>query len=110
MNLPVRQPSGPPRLTVVRGTHAPVSQQARADWQRVARAVLACTHELSRHLLEQRWGRVMEAISERRELLECMGALQLDVDGKRSLLALRQAADESEAAIHEMMGETRRRR
>ena len=32
-------------------------------------AVLACTHELTQHLLEQRWGRVVEAMSERRELL-----------------------------------------
>jgi hypothetical protein len=109
MTLPARH-TGPPRLTVVHGTRAPVSQGARADWRRVASAVLACTHELSRHLLEQRWGRVTEAMSERRELLSCMMAMPLDAEGRRSLLSLRQAAEESEAALNAMMGEKRQRR
>jgi hypothetical protein len=101
-----RTPAGPPRLTVVRGTRAPLLAEPRADWRRVASAVLACTYELSQHLLEQRWGRVVEAMSERRELLACMAAMPLDVDGRRSLLSLQQAAAESEAALNAMMGET----
>jgi len=111
MTVPARQaPAGRPRLTVVRGTRAPVMAEAHADWRRVASAVLACTHELTQHLLEQRWGRVVEAMSERRELLACLAALPLDVEGRRSLLSLQQAADESEAALHAMMGEKRERR
>jgi hypothetical protein len=109
MNLPARRP-GPPSLRIVYGTGAAVSQGALADWRRVASAVLACTQELTQHMLGQRWGRVMEAMSERRELLNCMAAMPMDVEGRRSLLALRQAADESEAALHAMMGETRRHR
>ena len=110
MSMHARQtPPGRPRLTVVHGTRAPVSRPD-ADWRRVATAVLACTHELTQHLLEQRWGRVTEAISERRELLACMAGLPLDVDGRRSLLSLQQTAAESEAALHAMMGEMRWRR
>ena len=45
-----------------------------SDWRRVASAVLACTHELTDHLLEQRWGRVRRSLRERRELLELAGA------------------------------------
>jgi hypothetical protein len=110
MTVTARQtPSGRPRLTVVRGTRAPVTD-VRADWRRVASAVLACTHELSQHLLEQRWGRVTEAMSERRELLACMASMPLDVEGRRSLLSLQQAASESEAALNAMMGEKRQHR
>jgi hypothetical protein len=110
MSMQARQaPGGRPLLTVVRGTRAPVVDQA-TDWRRVATAVLACTQELTRHLLEQRWGRVVEAMSERRELLACMAALPLDVEGRRSLLSLQQATAESEDALHAMMGEKRRRR
>jgi hypothetical protein len=111
MTSPARQtPTGRPRLTVVHGTRAPVPAEARADWRRLATAVLACTHELTRHLLEQRWSRVVEAMSERRELLACMASLPLDTDGRRCLLSLSQAADESEAALSAMMGENRGRR
>jgi hypothetical protein len=53
---------------------------------------------------------VVEAMSERRELLACMAALPLDVEGRRSLLSLQQATAESEDALHAMMGEKRRRR
>jgi len=107
MTAPARHtPAGRPRLTVVRGTRAPVID-ARADWRRVASAVLACTHELTQHLLEQRWGRVTEAMSERRELLACMAAMPLDVDGRRSLLSLQQAAGESDAALNSMMNARR---
>jgi hypothetical protein len=111
MGASVRQwPTGRPRLTVVHGTRAPVLNDARNDWRRVASAVLACTHELTKHLLEQRWGRVMEAIAERRELLACLASLPLDPDGRRCLLSLSQAADESEAALKAMMGEKREHR
>ena len=37
---------GRPRLTVVRGTRAPVAPDPAADWRRLAQAVIACTHEL----------------------------------------------------------------
>ena len=111
MNVPARRiPAGPPRLTLVRATRAPVIAGSPADWRRVATAVLACTHELTQHLLEQRWGRVVEAISERRELLDCMARMPLDVDGRRSLLSLQQAAAESEAALYAMMGAKREHR
>ena len=83
--------------------HAPPADVA-SDWRRVAAAVLACTHELSRHLLEQRWVRVDEAMQERRELLGWLERMPLDADGRRCLLSLRQAADESERAISSMLG------
>jgi hypothetical protein len=73
----------------------------------VAAAVLACTHELARHLLEQRWVRVDEALRERRELLEGMARMPLDTDGRRCLVSLEQAALESEQAILSMMGSAR---
>ena len=105
MTLPARQiPRGRPRLTVVRGTRAPVARDATSDWRRVASAVLTCTHELTGYMLEQRWGRVQEAMSERRELLEWLARLPLDTEGRRCLLALTQAAEEAEAAITTMMG------
>ena len=111
MSVSARQvPAGRPRLTVVRGTRAPIVAGAGADWRRAASAVLACTHELTQHLLEQRWGRVVEAMSERRELLACMAAMPLDVEGRRSLLSLQQAADEAESALNAMMGEKHGRR
>jgi hypothetical protein len=92
-------------LRVVSSTARPAAGQA--GWQRVAAAVLACTHELSRHLLEQRWVRVDEALRERRELLEGMARMALDTDGRRCLLSLEQAALESERAILSMMGSAR---
>ena len=55
MSQPARDiPRGRPRLTVVRGTRAPVARDATSDWRRVASAVLTCTHELTSHMLEQR--------------------------------------------------------
>jgi hypothetical protein len=105
MTLPARHiPRSRPRLTVVRGTSAPVVRDATSDWRRVASAVLTSTHELTGYMLEQRWGRVQEAMSERRELLEWLARLPLDTEGRRCLLALTQAADEAEAAITAMMG------
>ena len=92
---------GRPQLRLVRGSFNPV---IAADWQRVASAVLACTHELARHLLDQRWVRVDEVMRERRELIDGMSCMPLDADGRRCLLSLRQAADESERAIKAMAG------
>lgn len=96
-----------PQLRLVRGSFQPA--HTPAEWQRVAQAVLACTHELSRHLLEQRWVRVDEALRERRELLDGMASMPLDADGRRCLLSLQQAADESAHAIYSMMGHSRTR-
>jgi hypothetical protein len=93
---------GRPRLTVVRGTRAPVLQDPGADWRRLARAVIACTHELGEYLAEQRWGRVHEVMDERRELLTFMQRMDLDTDGRRCLLSLEQAIAESESAVHAM--------
>ena len=95
----------PPKLRLVSGSARPAAGEAA--WQRVAAAVLACTHELARHLLEQRWVRVDEALNERRQLLEEMARMPLDVDGRRCLLSLEQAALESEQAILAMMGTAR---
>jgi hypothetical protein len=108
MTLPARsRPAGPPRLTIVRAARTRMVGDVVSDWRRVAAAVLACTQELTRHMLEQRWGRVQEALSERRELLAWFGRVVLDTEGRRCLIALTQAADESEAAIVAMMGARR---
>jgi hypothetical protein len=105
VTLPARNPErSRPQLRLVSGSVRPAGQAA---WQRVAAAILACTHELARHLLEQRWVRVDEALRERRELLEGMARLPLDADGRRCLLSLEQAALESEKAILSMMGSAR---
>lgn len=103
MTLAAREPArGRPQLRLVRGEFRNVA--APAEWQRVAQAVLACTQELTRHLLDQRWARVDEVIRERRELLFGMEAMQLDSEGRRCLVALTQATEESEAAIKVMLG------
>jgi hypothetical protein len=92
---------GRPQLRLVRGSYRPATEPAA--WQRVAAAVIACTHELSRHLLEHRWVRVDEALRERRELLDGMSRMPLDVEGRRCLMSLLQAAQESEQAVYSMM-------
>jgi hypothetical protein len=102
MTLPVKAERGRPRLTVVRGSRAPLTQQAVSDWRRLARAVIGCTHELAAYLVEQRWGRVNEVMRERRELLTFMQNMPLDTEGRRCLLSLEQAASESEAAVNSM--------
>lgn len=108
MTLPARDISrGRPRLTVVRGTPGPVPRDDASDWRRIASAVLACTQELTQHVMNRRWGRVEEAMIERRELLEWLARLPLDGEGRRSLRALAQAAAESDTAIAAMMGVTR---
>ncbi|HUQ11049.1 MAG TPA: hypothetical protein VM146_12100 [Steroidobacteraceae bacterium] len=91
-----------PQLRLVHGSFRPVT--GPTEWQRVARAVVACTHELARHLLEQRWPRVDEVLRERRELIEGMERLPLDADGRRCLVSLQEAAAESERAVNAMMG------
>jgi hypothetical protein len=104
MSAPARHPvRGRPQLTVVHGMRGPVARDAASDWRRVASAVLACTHELTQHILEQRWGRVDEALRERRELLGWFARLPLDADGRSALRSLREAAEESEVAIAGML-------
>jgi hypothetical protein len=92
-----------PALRLVTSSLRPVKSAASApEWRRVAAAVLACTRELGRHLMQQRWGRVDEAMEERRELLVLMKRMDLDADGRRCLLSLEQATHESELAIDTM--------
>jgi hypothetical protein len=92
----------------VRSSLQPVSPaEPDAGWRRVATAILTSTWNVSRYLREQRWGRVHEEISERRELIGFMRSLQLDANGRAALRALDQAALESERAIAAMMGESR---
>lgn len=94
-----------PQLRLVHGEFRQVVNPA--EWQRVARAVLACTKELSKHLIDQRWARVDEVMRERRELLFGMEGMTLDAEGRRCLVALTQATEESEAAVAIMAGSTR---
>ncbi len=100
---------GKPRLTVVRGSHAPIVAEPPPDWRRMAAAVLSCTHELNHHLLDQRWVRVDEVLRERRELLSGLARMSLDAQARGCVRALEQAADESEAAVYAMMGRALRR-
>jgi hypothetical protein len=97
-----------PHLRLVSSTLVPVKRpRLIEDWRRVAAAVVACTQDLTRELREQRWGSVDEALRERRELLEMLARMQLDVDGRRCLVALEQAVDESERTVIAMMGGAR---
>ena len=108
MMLPARDiPRGRPRLTLIHGTARPVPRDDASDWRRLATAVLASTQELTQHLMHRRWGRIDEALCERRELLEWFARLPLDAEGRRSLRMLAQAAAESDAAVARMMGVTR---
>lgn len=98
-----------PHLRLVSSTVQPVKRLCIVeDWRRVAAAVTACTHDLSEELREQRWGNVDEALRERRELLTMLSRMTLDTDGRRCLVSLQQAVDESERAVHAMMGTARR--
>ena len=97
-----------PHLRLVRSSLSPVAPpEADTGWRRVATAILTSTWNVSRYLREQHWSRVHEEISERRELLGFMRAMQLDANGRAALRALDQAALESERAIAAMMGESR---
>ena len=92
-----------PSLRLVASSLQPVrAAGAVPEWRRVAAAVLSCTRELGRHLMQRRWSRVEEAMDERRELLTLMQRMYLDVDGRRCLKSLEQAAHESELAIAAM--------
>jgi len=100
---------GRPQLRLVSSTLKPmVRSRIIEDWRRVAAAVVACTRDLGRHLLEQRWGSADEAMRERRELLEMFARIDLDSDGRRCLVALEQAASESESTVTAMLGSARR--
>ena len=108
MSVPASQARHPPYLRLVRSSLQPGSPaEPDAGWRRVAAAILTSTWNVSRFLHEQRWGRVHEEISERRELIGFMRSLQLDANGRAALRALDQAALESERAIAAMMGESR---
>jgi hypothetical protein len=96
------QRRSPPKLRLVRGSFRPAA--GAGEWRRVAQAVIACTHELAKHLLDQRWVRVDEVMRERRELLAGMERMPLDADGRRCLVSLQEAATESEQAVMQMMG------
>ncbi len=92
-----------PALRLIASNLRPVGfPDGAPEWRRVAAAVLACTRELGRHLMQQRWSRVEEALGERRELLSLLKRTRLDADGRRCLLSLEQASAESEAAIRAM--------
>ena len=98
-----------PHLRLVSSTLQPLKRlRIIEDWRRVAAAVVACTNDLSQELRDQRWGNVDEALRERRELLEMLSRMTLDTDGRRCLVSLEQAVDESERAISAMMGTARR--
>jgi hypothetical protein len=106
MTLAARDNSrGRPQLRLVHGSLQP--RPGATHWQKVAAAILACTHELARHLIEQRWVRVDETLRERRELLDGMARMKLDADGRRCLTSLEQATLESERAILAMVGSAR---
>jgi len=98
----------PPHLRLVRSSLQPVSPaEPESGWRRVAAAILASTWDVTRHLREQRWGRVHEELSERRELLGLMRAMHLDANGRACYRSLDEAALESERAISAMMGKSR---
>ena len=103
--LPVQ--SRHPHLRLVRSSLSPMAPETDAGWRRVATAILTSTWNVSRYLREQRWGRVHEEISDRRELIGFMRSLPLDANGRAALRALDQAALESERAIAAMLGESR---
>jgi hypothetical protein len=108
MSARASQSPGHRHLRLVASSLAPVpSADPNHGWRRVASAILASTWDLSRYLCEQRWGRVNEEISERRELLDLMRAMHLDAPGRSALRSLDEAALESERAIASMMGKSR---
>ena len=108
MSVPASQVRHPPHLRLVRSSLHPVApSEADAGWRRVASAILASTWDVTRFMREQRWGRVHEELSERRELLGLMRSMQLDAHGRACYRSLDEAALESERAIAAMMGESR---
>jgi hypothetical protein len=108
MSVPASQVRPHPHLRLVRCSLQPVPPaEADSGWRRVADAILGSTWDVMRYLHEQRWGRVHEELSERRELLGLMRAMELDVNGRACFRSLDEAALESERAIAAMMGESR---
>jgi hypothetical protein len=106
MSVPASQTRHHPHLRLVRSSLAPVAPaEPDCGWRRVAEAILASTWDVMRFLREQRWGRVHEEMSERRELLGLMRSMQLDANGRACFRSLDEAAVESERAIAAMMGE-----
>lgn len=107
MSVPASQVRQPPHLRLVRSSLHPVSPvQPDIDWRRVAEAILASTWDVTRFMREQRWGRVREELTERRELLGLMRSMQLDANGRACHRSLDEAALESERAIAAMMGKS----
>jgi hypothetical protein len=108
MSSPAAQVRQPPHLRLVRSSLQPVAPaESDSGWRRVADAILASTWDVTRYLREQRWGKVHEELSERRELLGLMRSMQLDSNGRSCLRSLDEAALESERAITAMMGKSR---
>jgi hypothetical protein len=108
MSVPASQLHHRPHLRLVHSSLQPVAPvETDCGWRRVAEAILASTWDVMRHLREQRWGRVHEEMSERRELLGLMRSMQLDAHGRSCYRSLDEAALESERAIAAMMGESR---
>ena len=105
MSVPASQARHASHLRLVRSSLAPVAPaESGSGWRRVAAAILASTWDVTRFIREQRWGRVHEELSERRELLGLMRAMQLDATGRACYRSLDEAALESERAITAMMG------
>jgi len=105
MSVPAPQAGRPPHLRLVRSSLQPVAPASPdVGWRRVAAAILASTWDVTRFMREQRWGRVHEELSERRELLGLMRSMQLDAYGRACYRSLDEAALESERAIAAMMG------
>jgi hypothetical protein len=108
MSVPASHARHRPHLRLVRSSLQPVSPaEPDAGWRRVASAILASTWDVTRFLREQRWGRVHEELSERRELLGLMRSMQLDANGRSCFRSLDEAALESERAIAAMMDKSR---
>ena len=105
MSVPASQLRRIPHLRLVQSSLAPVAPaESDSGWRRVASAILASTWDVTRFMREQRWSRVHEELSERRELLGLMRSMQLDATGRACYRSLDEAALESERAIESMMG------
>jgi len=87
--------------------HPVAPAEPDSGWRRVADAILASTLDVTRHLREQRWGRLHAEMSERRELLGLMRTMLLDAYGRSCFRSLDEAALESERAIAAMMDKSR---
>jgi hypothetical protein len=106
MSMPASQLRHPHLRLVHSSLQRVVPVPSDVDWRRVAEAILASTWDVTRFMREQRWGRVHEELSERRELLGLMRAMELDANGRACYCSLDEAALESERAIAAMMGKS----